>query len=40
MLEIIPVIDVADLLAGQSGALEAPASRLRDALTEVGFFVS
>src|SRR5262252_1685581 len=39
MLETIPVIDVADFLAGQSGALEATAFRLREALTEVGFFV-
>jgi len=39
MPETIPVIDVADYLAGRSGALEATASRVREALTTVGFFV-
>ncbi len=39
MPEIIPVIDVADYLAGRAGALEAIAARVRDALTTVGFFV-
>ena len=39
MSETIPVINLADFLAGRSGALEATAFRLREALTEVGFFV-
>ena len=39
MPETIPVIDVADYLAGHAGALEAIAARVRDALTTVGFFV-
>src|SRR5262249_40654259 len=39
MLQAIPVIDIADYLAGRDGALEATAARVRDALTTVGFFV-
>ena len=39
MLQAIPVIDIADYLAGRAGALEATAARVRDALTTVGFFV-
>jgi isopenicillin N synthase-like dioxygenase len=35
----IPVIDVADYLAGRPGALEATARRLHDALATVGFLV-
>jgi isopenicillin N synthase-like dioxygenase len=35
----IPVIDVADYLAGRSGALAAMARQLHDALATVGFFV-
>lgn len=35
----IPVIDVADLLAGRPGALAATAGAIRSALTEVGFFI-
>jgi isopenicillin N synthase-like dioxygenase len=39
MPETIPVIDVADYLARRPGALQETASRVREALTEVGFFV-
>ena len=39
MPERIPVIDVADDLAGRPGALEATAFQLREALTTVGFFI-
>jgi isopenicillin N synthase-like dioxygenase len=39
MTERIPVIDVADCLAGRDGALAAAARQLRTALTTVGFFV-
>jgi isopenicillin N synthase-like dioxygenase len=39
MSETIPVIDVADYLAGSPGALQATASQVRNALTTVGFFV-
>jgi len=39
MPETIPVINVADYLAGQAGALEATAAQVRNALTTVGFFV-
>ena len=39
MPQTIPVIDVRDYLAGQAGALEATAARVRDALTTIGFFV-
>src|SRR5579872_7277752 len=39
MPDAIPVIDVADHLAGRSGALETLARRLHDALTTVGFMV-
>ena len=39
MSETIPVIDIADYLAGPTGALETTASRVREALTTVGFFV-
>ena len=40
MASAIPVIDVADYLAGRPGALEATASQVHDALTTVGFLVS
>lgn len=39
MSEAIPVIDVADYLAGRKGALEEVARRVHAALTTVGFFV-
>ena len=39
MTERIPVIDVADCLAGRDGALAAAARQVRAALTTVGFFV-
>ncbi|HVB15156.1 MAG TPA: 2OG-Fe(II) oxygenase family protein [Stellaceae bacterium] len=39
MSELIPVIDVADYLAGRAGALAATARQVQDALTTVGFFV-
>src|SRR5215469_8144365 len=39
MLQTIPVIDIADYLAGRAGVLEATAARVRDALTTMGFFV-
>ena len=39
MPDAIPVIDVADYLAGRSGALQATARQLHDALTTVGFMV-
>ena len=39
MTEAIPVIDVADYLAGRPGALQDVARRLYDALTTVGFMV-
>ena len=39
MSETIPVIDIAGYLAGRAGALEATASRVREALTTVGFLV-
>src|SRR4051794_22173219 len=39
MAETIPVIDIADYLAGRPGALEATARRFHDALTTVGFLV-
>ena len=39
MPEAIPVIDIADYLAGRGGALEAAAAQVRDALSMVGFFV-
>jgi isopenicillin N synthase-like dioxygenase len=39
MTEAIPVIEVADYLAGRSGALAAAARQVREALTTVGFFV-
>ncbi|MGA9867089.1 MAG: 2OG-Fe(II) oxygenase family protein [Acetobacteraceae bacterium] len=35
----IPVIDIADYLAGRQGALDALAGRFHDALTSVGFLV-
>lgn len=35
----IPIIDVADYLAGQPGALSRVANAIHDALTNVGFFV-
>lgn len=34
----IPVIDLADYLAGKPGAAEAAAQKLRTALTEIGFY--
>ncbi|MGH6689897.1 MAG: 2-oxoglutarate and iron-dependent oxygenase domain-containing protein [Gammaproteobacteria bacterium] len=37
--ETIPLIDVGPYLGGASGALEATAAALREALEEVGFFV-
>src|SRR3954467_13582766 len=39
MGEAIPIIDIADFLAGQPGALEDVGRQVRDALTRVGFFV-
>jgi len=39
MTHTIPVIDVADYLAGRPGALQATARALHDALTTVGFLV-
>jgi hypothetical protein len=37
MSETIPIIDVADYLAGRPGTLEAIAAQVHDALTTVGF---
>jgi isopenicillin N synthase-like dioxygenase len=37
--QAIPIIDLAPFLAGEPGALDAAASRLRHALEEVGFYV-
>ena len=39
MTNTIPVIDVADYLAGRAGALQETAKRVREALTTVGFLV-
>ena len=39
MTDTIPVIDVADYLAGRPGALQATARALHDALTTMGFLV-
>ena len=39
MTAAIPVIDVADYLAGRPGALQATAREVHDALTTVGFLV-
>src|SRR5436305_15247248 len=39
MSEAIPIIDIADFLAGRPGALESVGRQVRDALTTVGFFV-
>ena len=39
MTSAIPVIDVADYLAGRPGALQATARRMHDALSTVGFLV-
>ena len=39
MSQTIPVIDIADYLAGRARALKTTAARVRDALTTVGFFV-
>src|SRR3954463_7060936 len=39
MSEAIPIIDIADFLAGQPGALEDVGRQVHDALTSVGFFV-
>src|SRR5690349_1634844 len=39
MTDTIPVIDVAEYLAGRPGALQATARALHDALTKVGFLV-
>jgi isopenicillin N synthase-like dioxygenase len=36
---MIPVIDVADFLAGKSGSLEKTAREIHDALSRIGFFV-
>jgi isopenicillin N synthase-like dioxygenase len=36
---VIPIIDVGPCLAGAPGALETAAAELREALTEIGFFV-
>src|SRR4051794_2214333 len=38
-MSLIPVIDVADTLAGRPGALARAAGQVHEALTEVGFFV-
>jgi len=35
----IPILDIADYLAGLPGALEEAARRVEEALTTVGFFV-
>src|SRR5579871_6049917 len=37
--EMIPVIDLADYLSGKPGALERTAGQIRDALSDIGFFV-
>ena len=39
MSQTIPVIDIADFIAGRPGALEAAAREVHDALTSVGFFI-
>ena len=39
MTEAIPVIDLSDFLAQRSGALQATARQIHDALTTVGFLV-
>ena len=39
MPDAIPVIDVADYLAGRAGALQELARRMHGALTTVGFMV-
>ena len=39
MTAAIPVIDIADYLAGRPGALQATAREVHDALTTVGFLV-
>src|SRR6478752_2609521 len=39
MSETIPVIDIADYVAGRPGALAAAARQVHDALTTIGFFV-
>src|SRR5436309_6098094 len=39
MSDAIPIIDVADFLAGRPGALEDVGRQVHDALTTVGFFV-
>src|SRR3954469_13633691 len=39
MSETIPIIDIADFVAGRPGALAAAARQVHDALTTVGFFV-
>src|ERR1051326_4300346 len=39
MTHAIPVIDIADFLAGRPGALARAARQVQDALTTVGFFV-
>ncbi len=36
--ELIPVLDVGPFLAGEPGAAEATAAKLRDALEQIGFF--
>ena len=37
MSETIPVIDIADYVAGRPGALAAAARQVHDALTTIGF---
>jgi len=36
---VIPVVDIADYIAGRPGALDAAGRRLHDALTTTGFFI-
>ncbi len=39
MSDVIPIIDLTDTMAGKPGAEAATARRIRDALTDIGFFV-
>src|SRR5437763_14497203 len=39
MSETIPVIDIADYVAGRAGGLAAAARQVHDALSTIGFFV-
>src|SRR3982750_1310103 len=39
MSQVIPVIDIADYVAGRPGALAAAARQVYDALTTTGFFI-